>query len=160
MTDTDTAPQGAGMDARLARHPFFTDLPPASLARLAACASDRTHAAGDMLFHAGGDADGFFILCQGRVVVESKRPGAPSVVLQTLHETEVLGWSWLTPPYRWAFDARAATPVTVIAFDAAGLRTAFAADPVLGLHVVTRFAGVMGERLRAAHMRMLEMEAG
>lgn len=145
----------------LGRHPFFHDLPEGALARVAACAREDRFDAGAQLFHAGGDADGFFVIRQGTVRVENKRPGgAAPAVLQTLHEGEILGWSWLTPPFRWAFDARAVGPTRVIALDGACLRAAFEDDPLLGYRLVTRFAGVMGERLRAAHMRMLEMDDG
>lgn len=157
MTPAEPTPAGAD----LAHHPFFSSLSDAQVDRVAACAARRTFERGEILFHAGGDADGFFILRRGTVTVENKRPGggAPSV-LQTLHESAVLGWSWLTPPYRWAFDARAVSPVETLFFDGAGLRATFEKDPALGYQIVSRFAGVMGERLRAAHMRMLELEEG
>lgn len=152
-----TAATGALREA-LASHPFFSGLPPAQLAALTDCARPRSVAAGDILFHEGGDADRFFVLTRGTVCVESKCNGR-ALVLQTLHEGEILGWSWLTPPFRWAFDARCAAPTEVVEVDAARLRSAFTADPGFGYHVVSRFAAVMGERLRAAHMRMLEREA-
>lgn len=155
MTATEQIPAGAA----LARHPFFSDLAEDRLARLAACATERSFAAGDIVFHEGGDANGFFVIRRGMVTVESKRPSGAPAVLQTLHDGEVLGWSWLTPPHRWAFDARAATPVEALFLDAGALRACFDADPALGHHVVLRFAGVMGDRLRAAHMRMMELEA-
>lgn len=139
----------------LAHHPFFADLTPGQLDRLTACARPRTYAGGELLFMEGGDADRFFVVIRGTVRVESRCNGRAGV-LQTLHEGEVLGWSWLTPPFRWAFDARAAAPTEVVEVDARRLRDAFAADPAFGYPIVNRFAAVMGERLRAAHMRMLE----
>ncbi|EKV30444.1 cAMP-binding protein [Caenispirillum salinarum AK4] len=160
-TTSSAAPSAAVLAEALAHHPFFHDLPAPALERLAACAREARFDAGTQIFHAGGDADGFFVIRQGTVRVESKRPGsAGPAVLQTLHEGEILGWSWLTPPYRWAFDARAVGPTRVIALGGACLRAAFEADPLLGYRLVTRFAGVMGERLRAAHMRMLELDDG
>lgn len=151
MADTTTA----DLRDALAQHPFFADLTPPRLDRLEACARPRRYAAGETLFHEGGDADRFFVITRGTVCVESRCDGRASV-LQTLHEGEILGWSWLTPPYRWAFDARAAAPTEVVEVDARALRDAFAADPAFGYHILDRFAAVMGERLRAAHMRMLE----
>ena len=40
----------------------------------------------------------------------------------TLHDEDVLGWSWLFPPYRWHLDARALAPVRALGFDGACLR--------------------------------------
>ncbi|GAA0596361.1 cyclic nucleotide-binding domain-containing protein [Caenispirillum bisanense] len=158
MADSTTAAPAPLREA-LSRHPFFSDLTPARLDRLAACARLRDIGAGEMLFHQGGDADRFFVLTRGTVCVENRTDGRPSV-LQTLHEGDVLGWSWLTPPFRWAFDARAAAPGQVVEVAVAPLRLAFAADGAFGYAVVSRFAGVMGQRLRAAHMLMLERGAG
>ena len=61
---------------------------------------------------------------------------------------EVLGWSWLFPPYRWHFDARALEPVRAIAFDGACLRGKCEADHELGYELMQRFAQVLIERLR------------
>ena len=156
MADSTTV-TSAPLREALSRHPFFSDLTAERLDRLAACARLREIAAGEILFHQGGDADRFFVLTRGSVRVESRTNGRARV-LQTLHEGDVLGWSWLTPPFRWAFDARAAAPIQVVEVAVGPLREAFAAAGAFGYAIVGRFAGVMGQRLRAAHMQMLEQD--
>lgn len=149
MTSSDSSIVPQDVRDVLGRHSFFHGLPEGALDRIAHCAREEQFDAGAWLFHAGGDADGFFVIRQGMVRIENKRAGSAAAVLQTLHEGDILGWSWLTPPFRWAFDARAMGPTRVIAMDAACLRAAFEEDPALGYRLVTRFAAVMGERLRA-----------
>ena len=78
--------------------------------------------AGQYLFHEGESADQFYLLRHGRVALELRDPARGAVTLQTLREGEVFGLSWLVPPYRWTYDARAIDLVRAIAIDAACLR--------------------------------------
>ena len=68
-------------------------------------------------------ADTFYLVRHGtrRARDRSSRRAAPSTI-ETLDAGEVVGWSWLFPPYRWHFDARALDAVRAIAFDGACLR--------------------------------------
>ena len=54
-------------------------------------------------------------------------------MIETVGPGGAVGWSWLFPPYRWHFDARALDPVGAVAVDAACLRAKADADPALGL---------------------------
>ena len=70
-------------------------------------------------------------------------PARQTLPIQTLTEGDILGWSWLYPPYRWQFSARALEPTKAIAFDAARLRGRCEADHELGYQLMKRFAYVM-----------------
>jgi CRP/FNR family cyclic AMP-dependent transcriptional regulator len=78
-------------------------------------------------------------------------------VLQTLEPGEIVGWSWLFPPYRWNFDVRALEPLGAIAFDGACLRGKCDRDPALGYTLMKRFARVLSERLGAARLQLLDL---
>ena len=41
-------------------------------------------------------------------------PGQGRMKIDTIGMGELLGWSWLFPPYRWAFGAVAASPVEAV----------------------------------------------
>jgi CRP-like cAMP-binding protein len=77
------------------------------------------------------------------------------VVLETIGMGELLGWSWLFPPYRWAFGAVAATPVEAFEFDAPAVRAACAADAVLGYEFSHRISRVLAKRLQATRIRLI-----
>lgn len=139
------------------QHPFFADLEPALRAALVCCAANERFAAGEHLFRTGAEARKFYLIREGRVAVEVEPPVRPPIILETLSEGDVLGWSWLMPPYRIAFDARAQTGVRVLSFDAACLRKSMEADPALGFAVLRRFLPVMAHRLSAARMQMLDL---
>jgi CRP-like cAMP-binding protein len=149
-----------GLDKLLHTHPFFDGMSEAMLETLAGCAANEVYQAGDMIFREGGDADKFYVLRQGTVAVEVAAPPRGKVQLQTLHEDDVLGWSWLVPPYRWTFDARAVTQSRLISLDAVCLRGKLDGDHELAYHLLRRFVGVMAERLHASRLQMMDVYAG
>ena len=64
--------------------------------------------AGQYLFHEGEPATEFFLIRHGKVALEIAAPGQRRHRLsQTVGEGDIVGLSWLVPPYRWQFDARA-----------------------------------------------------
>jgi hypothetical protein len=74
-----------------------------------------------------------------------------------MEDGEVLGWSWLVPPYRYFGDARAVTPVSATALDGTCLRGKCDADPELGYELLKRVTTVMYRRLECARVRMLDL---
>lgn len=138
-------------------HPFFRDMAPQLRAALVCCAANERFVAGEMLFREGAEAKKFYLIRDGQVAVEVEPPVRQPIVLETLGAGEVLGWSWLVPPYRTAFAARAQTNLRVLSFDGACLRRAMAADPLLGFVVLSHFLPVMAHRLSAARMQMLDL---
>jgi CRP/FNR family cyclic AMP-dependent transcriptional regulator len=145
------------IEQSLSEHPFFAGLGEESLALLAACASPAEVGAGDYLFHEGDAADVFYAVLTGRVTIELHPPAGGGVVLDTAHDGDVVGWSWLVPPGRWMFDARASHDTSVIAFDADCLRRTCEENPRLGYELAKRVAHVMARRLQSARIRLLDI---
>ena len=77
------------------------------------------------------------------------------MVIETIGMGELLGWSWLFPPYKWAFGAVAATAVEAFEFDAPAVRKLCAADPALGYELNQRITAVLAKRLRATRIRLI-----
>ena len=94
----------------------------AHLELIAGCGQNTGFEAGEYLFREGDQADTFYLVRHGRVQLETFVPGRGAVTIQTVDEGDVVGWSWLFPPYRWHFDARALDLVRAVAFDGACLR--------------------------------------
>jgi CRP/FNR family cyclic AMP-dependent transcriptional regulator len=84
-------------------------------------------------------------------------PGHGLQVVSTVDEGDVVGLSWLVPPYRWFFDARAVTDVSAVSIDATYLRSRCDADPAFGYALMQRVAQVMYQRLQASRLRMLDL---
>jgi CRP/FNR family transcriptional regulator, cyclic AMP receptor protein len=145
------------IDTVLADVPFFAGLDSDQLALLAGCATNVHFEAGASLFRQGDDADVFYVIRQGGIALETFVPTRGSVLIETLEAGEVIGWSWLFPPHRWHFDARALTVVRATAFDGACLRRKAEEDPLLGYDLMSRFAQVAIERLQWTRLRLLDV---
>ncbi|MFN8543821.1 MAG: cyclic nucleotide-binding domain-containing protein [Candidatus Binatia bacterium] len=142
----------------LAQHPFFANLERRHLDLLVGCATNVRFDEGQVLFHAGQEANHFFLIRHGRVALEIARaPGRTPAVLQTLGAGDILGWSWLIPPYHWMFDARAVEQTRLVALDGTCLRAKCEADHDLGYELLKRFAHIMEQRLQATRLQLLDV---
>ncbi|MDP3894207.1 cyclic nucleotide-binding domain-containing protein [Nocardioides sp.] len=140
----------------LAGHPFFAGLDPTTLELAAGCAINVHFRPGEVLFREGGPADTFYVLRRGRVTLSMRTP-TQDVVLDTAHGGDVVGWSWLIPPYRWSFDARATEDTSAIAFDGVCLRGKCEDDAAVGYAVLQRVVQVMSARLHSARVRLIDV---
>lgn len=141
----------------LAEHSFFQGLAPEYLHVLTGCASNVRFEAGQQIFREGEEANEFYLIRHGRVALEVYVSGQGSITIQTLGGGEILGWSWLVPPYQWRFDARAVELVRAIALDGKCLRAKCEDNPRLGFELLKRFAHVMTERLQATRLQLLDV---
>ena len=145
------------IDDLLSRHTFFKGLKPEYLALIAGCAQNVHYDAGAYLVREGAPADRFFAIRSGSVAIETYVPSRGAVTLQTFGEGEILGWSWLFPPYVWQFDARAREDVRATVFDGACLRTKCDADPALGYDLMKRLTRMVSNRLEATRRQLLDV---
>ena len=146
-----------GIDQLLHDQPFFADLGESTVELLAGCAMNTHAAPGDLLFSEGQPADRFFLLRHGRVALEVHRPGTRPLVIDTADDGDVVGWSWLIPPYRWLFDARVVEPTRAVVFDAQCMRDKCDADPAVGYALLQRVTQVMYTQLQSARIRLVDV---
>ncbi len=145
------------LEQLLVEHPFFAELDDSTVRMLVGCARNVHFGPGTYLFREGDPADQFFVLRRGRVALDVHVPGKGEQVIDTVDEGDVVGWSWLVPPYRWFFDARAVQDVSAVAVDASCLRAKCDEDPALGYAMMQRVAEVMYHRLQSARVRLLDL---
>lgn len=139
----------------LACHPLLGGLPGDVDDDISRCCLNIAVRAGQYLLVEGEPANAFYLIRRGQVSLETRAPGRLQV-LETLGPGAVLGWSWLFPPYRWRFDARAVEPVGAVAVDATCLRSKAETDPNLGYELMKRFNSVIVSRLDAVQARLSE----
>ena len=145
------------MEELLGSHPFFAGLSTDVIRLVAGCASNVHFAQGEYIFSQGEAASRFYVLRHGRVAMEIHSPERGPLIIETMDEGEVLGWSWLIPPYQYFGDARAVTPVSATALDGACLRGKCEADAELGYQLLKRVTTVMYKRLQSARVRLLDL---
>src|SRR5512133_4159921 len=145
------------IDSLLRAAPVFEGLPPEALSLIAGCASNVHFDQGAVIFREGEQADTFYLVRHGSVALEMFVPARGAAVIETIEAGDVVGWSWLFPPYRWHFDARASRLVRATAFDGACLRAKCAENPAFGYDLMARFAQVLIERLQSTRLRLLDV---
>ncbi|MDX1625434.1 MAG: cyclic nucleotide-binding domain-containing protein [Wenzhouxiangellaceae bacterium] len=134
----------------------FQGLSDEALDHLADHARERNIESGDCLFRHGESARNFFLLLEGRVSIEVPAVSGPTLTVQHLGPGKVLGWSWLLPPFRWSFNARAEQDCRVLEFDGRAILERCEADPAFGYALIKQFSALMAERLDAAHRKMMD----
>lgn len=144
-------------EAHLEEVGVFRGLAGGQLERIASCAADREFGAGEYLLREGDPATTCFAVRHGIVALETFVPNRGAVMIETMHPGDVVGWSWLFPPQRTGFDARALGVVRTVAFDAECLRAKCEEDPSLGYELMKRFGEVIVERLQSTRLRLLDV---
>jgi CRP/FNR family transcriptional regulator, cyclic AMP receptor protein len=145
------------IDELLADAPAFEGMAKEHLELIAGCAQNQTFDEGSYLLREGDPADVFYVIRRGRVALETFVPQEGTMIMETIDDGDLLGWSWLVPPYRVAFDARAVDTVHTIAFDGLCLRGKCDEDPSLGYGLMRRFLPVIVDRLQATRLRLIDV---
>jgi CRP/FNR family cyclic AMP-dependent transcriptional regulator len=146
------------LEEQLAVHPFSRGFTPQQSRILASCLDgESTWVTDAFIVSADGEADHCYLLVHGAAVISADSPGRGRRSIQTIHAGDVVGWSWLFPPHRWAFDATALTETRAIVLDGARLRIAIDDDPAFGLEVVRRVGSLVADRLNATRLQLLDL---
>jgi len=159
-TETEIKTAHEPMATRVALHPFLAGMNHAQLALLTDCAMPVRFKTGQTIFPEGEMANRFYLIERGKVVLESSVQLDNPVVIETIGAGDLLGWSWMFPPYVWNFTARATELTDAIFFYGTILREYCERDPSLGYELFKRMAPIMLRRLQAARKKMLSIQAG
>jgi CRP-like cAMP-binding protein len=141
----------------LLEHALFAGLDPSFAATIVGCARNVRFDAGTTIFHKSDPADELYLVRHGSVALEINSPGRGATMFQTVGPGDVVGLSWLVPPYRWAFNARALELTRAISMDARCLRSKCEENHDLGYELMKRFTPVLLERLHAARLQILDV---
>ncbi len=140
----------------IAEHGLFGDLADDDLELIAGCGENVVFEPGQYVFREGDASTHFHLIRDGDVRLEIRAPQGP-ITIQTLHAGDVLGWSWLVPPHTKRFDARVIAETRAVAMDGVCLRAKCDEDPKLGYELLGRFAQIIGERLQATRLQILDL---
>jgi CRP/FNR family transcriptional regulator, cyclic AMP receptor protein len=140
-------------------HPFLRTMPARHVERLAAIARHVRFPSGCRLFEEGEIARKFWLIDAGQVALDALVPGDGRVIIEMLGRGDLLGLSWMHPPFQWEYGAITTQPMQAFEFDAAAVRGACEADPELGYELLQRVMAVAARRLQATRARMLETRA-
>ena len=147
------------MATRVALHPFLVGMNHKHLALLTDCAIPVHFKKGGIILREGDLANRFYLIESGKVVLEAGEDSGEPVVIETIGSGDLLGWSWMFPPYVWHFTARAVEPTDAIFFYSTILREYCERDHSLGYELFKRITPVMIKRLQGARKKMVSVYA-
>jgi CRP/FNR family cyclic AMP-dependent transcriptional regulator len=157
------AMEGADMSSTqtpiLAGHQFTRGMPAGYVAVLSGAAKHIKVPARHRLFEEGGTADRFWLIQAGQVALDMHVPGRGLVVIETLGMGDVIGWSWLHPPYQWRLGAIAMRPTQAYEVDGPAVRQMCADDAGFGYELTRRFLTIVVNRLQATRTRLLDISS-
>ena len=145
------------MEAVIAESPVFAGLTQEQLEFIVGCAQNVHFEEGEKIAKSGDAADTFYLIRMGEVALDISVPNKQSVRIDTVEAGQVLGWSWLIPPFEWKYDVTATELVRAVAFDGACLRGKCDAEPVLGYELLRRFSQIIVGRLQATRLRLIDI---
>ncbi len=136
----------------------FQRLTKEQLEKLAAIASVETYPAGTLLYREGDPADKFYIVEEGKVVLDMKCDMGPNVApmqvtVDVITKGESMGWSAVVDPYIFTLSCLCMDPTRLIAIDAVKLRELIAQDCTVGFEIMKATAKLIASRL--THTRVL-----
>lgn len=147
------------LEGIVAGHHFLEGLSKDFLKKIVSCATAVEFSAGKNVFRQGENAEVFYLLTRGRVAVGLDSPEKGSLLVETLNAGDVLGWSWLVPPYKWRFNAVTTAATQAVAVNGGQLRSLCEKDPELGYEIMKRFSSVIAARLEMAGLQILDLYA-
>jgi CRP/FNR family transcriptional regulator, cyclic AMP receptor protein len=147
------------MATRVALHPFLAGMNRSQLTLLTDCAMVVHFNPGQLIFREGELANRFYLIETGKAILESSARFGDPVIIDKVGAGDLLGWSWMFPPYVWHFTARAVEPTEAIFFYGTILREYCERDHSLGYELFKRMSVVMIKRLQAAREKMLAIDS-
>jgi len=141
----------------LGEHPFFRDMSEHHLRILVESATVVRFESGDLIFREGEPAHRFYLIRTGTVALQQSAYRIEPFTVITLSAGDIIGWSWLFPPYRWRLTAKAIDVTRAISMDGALLRAECEEDHNLGYDLMKRFAQIIDSRFDALSDHLVEV---
>ena len=138
---------------------LLTALPQPQRRRLMALAREVSFPEDTRIFEAGGTADRFWVIRSGAVHLDQRVTPSRRVTVASLGAGDLLGWSWLFPPYQWDFGAEAFSPVRAYEFQAQPVLKLCEEDAALGMSLVRIVAEILAHRLETTRGKLMEQDA-
>ncbi|MFE6944993.1 cyclic nucleotide-binding domain-containing protein [Streptomyces chartreusis] len=135
---------------------LLTALPPPQRQLLMSLAREVSFPEDARIFEAGGTADRFWVIRSGAVSLDQRVTSLQRVTVASLGAGDLLGWSWLFPPYQWDFGAEAFSPVRAYEFEAEAVLRLCEEDTQLGLSLVRYVAEILANRLEMTRGKLME----
>jgi CRP/FNR family cyclic AMP-dependent transcriptional regulator len=137
------------IDTGVIAHPFLNGLSEEDFELAIKGAKEVEFQPGEIIFREGDPANRFFLIRTGKVVLEAHDRGTKPLFIQEIGGGEVLGWSWLFPPFCWHFEARVLETTQALVLDGGHLLVASEENHDFGYRFMKRISQIVIQRLQA-----------
>jgi len=137
------------------QHSFFKSLEQKYIDFIVGCTTNAFFKPEEVILKEDESADKFYLIRSGKVAIYIGKPR--EITVQTIGEGEILGWSWLVPPYRYRFSAKATENTRALSLDGKCLREKCEKNPDLGYELLKRIVSVLTDRLEATRLQLLDI---
>ena len=141
----------------LKKHPFFKDLKQEYLDFIVGCASNVQFKEGEIIMKEDDPADKFYLIREGMVAIDIPITKNHVITIQTITDGNILGWSWLIPPYRYKFNGRVVKDIRAIVLDGKCLREKCEKNHDMGDELLKRLASVFTQRLESTRKQIVSL---
>lgn len=139
----------------LPEHPLFLGLNYQFRQTLAECAMRADFEPGDQVVETGQPANCIYLVIRGGIALET--PGVQTAApVQMIGTGDILGWSWLFPPYYWHFDAIARETTQTIFFYGSRLRQECDRNHDFGYEFIKGLSQILIAHLQADREKWIE----
>jgi len=141
----------------LKKHPFFRDLDQEYLDFIVGCASNVVFKEGEIIMREQEPADKFFLIREGLVAIDIPISEVRVITIQTIGDGDIVGWSWLIPPYKYRFNCRIVKDTRAIVLDGKCLREKCEKNHNMGYELLKRLASVFTDRLESTRKQIISL---
>jgi CRP/FNR family cyclic AMP-dependent transcriptional regulator len=147
----------ATLEKILDEHPFFRGMKAQHLRTIVESATVVRFEPGEVIFREGEPAHRFYVIRTGRVALQLVSYRIDPFTVMTIERGDIVGWSWLYPPYRWKLTAKALEDTRAISLDGRHVCTRCDEDHDLGYELMKRFAHIIDDRVEALSVHLVEV---
>ncbi|MCS7244204.1 MAG: cyclic nucleotide-binding domain-containing protein [Candidatus Calescibacterium sp.] len=133
-------------------HTFFHNWKQEYIDKIVDISSLETYPKNHRIISEGFYADKFYIIIAGLVEIKSM-----DIVLQMLGPGEVIGWSWLVPPYTWNFSVDTIKETIVVSINSEKLKKIFESNREIECLIYKSMFFVVSNRLKISRQKIVEL---
>jgi CRP/FNR family transcriptional regulator, cyclic AMP receptor protein len=132
------------------------DLDDRELAEVAKLATVETRGAGSRVITTGTNATATYLIKEGKVEVRMKSRDGHEVVIDTLGQGDLVGWSAVLDHQMFKADIWCVEDCTLVVLDGVKLRQLFDANNHIGYRVVRMIADIVASRMERMRARLVD----
>ena len=145
------------LDVDLNKFTFFKNMKPEHLNLLSQHMTKDTFKANEYIVKEDEPASNLFLILKGRVSIEMLSTEGKLFSIQTLSTGDIVGMSWMIPPYQSQFCARALEATEMLVIDGEILKKKSEKDHDFGYELLKRLVGIFVQRLQATRQHLIAL---